>query len=58
VKKAITQESAAAAVAQAWRTIAYHAGEGACTTDRIATITKLPVNFVRDICARKGLPLS
>jgi len=51
VKKAITQESAAAAVAQAWRTIAYHDHEGACTADRVAAITELPVD-------RKGLPLS
>jgi len=47
-----------AAVAKAWRTIAYHEGEAACTADRVAAIAELPVDFVRDICARKGLALS
>jgi hypothetical protein len=46
-----------AAVAKAWRTIAYHEGETACTADRIAKASELPVAFVRDICARKGLDL-
>lgn len=47
-----------AAVARAWRTVAYQEGEAACTADRIATTAELPVDFVRDICARKGLNLS
>lgn len=46
-----------AAVARAWRTVAYHEGESACTADRIATITELPIAFIQDICARKGLTL-
>ncbi len=46
-----------AAVTKAWRTIAYHEGEGACTAERVAASTELPVDFVRDICARKGLDL-
>ena len=46
-----------AAVARAWRTVAYHEGEAVCTADRIATIAELPLPFVQDVCARKGLPL-
>lgn len=46
-----------AAVARAWRTVAYHEGEAACTADRIATIAELPIAYVQDICARKGLDL-
>jgi hypothetical protein len=46
-----------AAVARAWRTVVYHEGEAACTADRIAEIADLPVAFVREICARKGLDL-
>jgi hypothetical protein len=46
-----------ALVARAWRTIAYHEGATACTADRIAWATELPIAFVRDICARKGLDL-
>jgi hypothetical protein len=47
-----------AAVAKAWRTIAYHEGEASCTADRIAKVAELPIDFVRDICARKGFDLS
>jgi hypothetical protein len=46
-----------AVVARAWRTVAYHHGQAACTADKIAEIAALPVDFVRDICARKGLDL-
>lgn len=46
------------AVTRAWRTIAYHEGEAACTADRVAADAELPVDFVRDICARKGLDLA
>lgn len=52
-----TSANEAAAVARAWRTVAYHEGEAACTAERVAAIAELPVNFVRDICARKGLAL-
>jgi len=44
-------------VARAWRTVAYHHGEAACTADKIAEVSALPVDFVRDICERKGLDL-
>lgn len=47
-----------ASVARAWRTIAYHEGEAACTAARVAAIAELPVEFVSDICARRGLALS
>lgn len=46
-----------AAVTKAWRTLAYHKGEAACTAERVAALAALPVEFVRDICARKGLDL-
>lgn len=46
-----------AAVAKAWRTVAYYEGETACTADRVAALSELPADFVRDICARKGLSL-
>jgi hypothetical protein len=46
-----------ALVARGWRTIAYHEGAAACTAARIAWVTDLPVAFVQDICARKGLTL-
>lgn len=47
-----------ASISHAWRTIAYHEGERACTAIRIAEVVELPVAFVQDICARKGLALA
>jgi hypothetical protein len=44
-----------AAIARAWRTLAYNEGESACTAVRIAEAVELPVAFVQDICDRKGL---
>ena len=46
-----------AAVAKAWRQIAYDDGEAACSADRVAQAVDLPEAYVRAICERKGLAL-
>jgi hypothetical protein len=46
-----------ATVARAWRQVAFDEGEAACTADRIAAKSELPVAFVRFVCGNKGLDL-
>lgn len=47
-----------ASIKKAWRVIAYHEGESACTADRIASAAGLPVDHVRFVCGSEGLPLA
>lgn len=44
-------------VKRAWRQVAYDDGESACTARRIAAAAKLPVDYVRFVCAVHGLEL-
>lgn len=41
-------------IRDAWNRIAYNEGAGACTAERIARETDLPVHYVIDICGRSG----
>lgn len=43
-----------ATVARAWRKIAYDENEAACTTERIASVTGLPIAYVHMVCERRG----
>jgi len=45
---------AEASIHRAWRQLAYDEGESAVTAHRIATMTGLPVAYVRDVCERVG----
>ena len=47
-----------AAVARAWRLIAYRDGETSCTAEKVAQESELPVRYVTETCAIMGYPLS
>jgi hypothetical protein len=42
---------------RAWRTIAFNEGEAACTAERVAAASGLPVEYVRFVCGNSGLGL-
>lgn len=46
-----------AQVKKAWRTVAFYENEAACTAERIARESDLPVDYVRFVCGKEGLAL-
>jgi hypothetical protein len=47
-----------ATVKKAWRTVAFYENEAACTAERIAKESGLPIDYVRFVCANYGLNLA
>lgn len=44
-------------VKRTWRSVAFHENEAACTAERIAKESELPIDYVRFVCGKEGLAL-